>query len=178
MSNILIEKAAEFLDKNKLAESKTERYHSAEKDKWSTNDLSRYDKGDKVYAHSEALKRPDLTSQNISSILLRNKDSDVRMKALEHPNASERDIKNALDSLHTHGISYHLATHANNLKNHKNAPKEHPVYAKIDSINAEHDKQSEKIRNAPKATELTLGSGREVQKDYDERYKKSRDAWK
>ena len=178
MSNFLIEKTVEYLNKKRLSESNSENYRSADKDKWSTEDLSKYNKGDRIYAHSEALKRPDLTSQHISSILLRNKDSDVRMNALEHPKASERDIKNALDSLNTHGISYHLVTHANNLKNHKNAPKEHPVYAKIDSINAQRDKESEKMKNAPKATELTLGSGREVQKDYDERYKKNRDSWK
>lgn len=178
MSNILIERTVEYLNKKRLSESNSENYRSADKDKWSTDNLSKYDKGDRVYAHSEALKRPDLTSQHISNILSRNKDSDVRMKALEHPNASETDIKKALDSLHTSGISYHGVTHANNLKNHKNAPKDHPVYAKIDSINSENDKQSEKQKSLPKARELTLGSGKEVQKDYDERYKKNRDAWK
>lgn len=125
MSNELIEKTAEFLGKNKLAESKTDRYHPSEKDKWSTDDLSRYDKGDRIYAHSEALKRPDITSKNISNILARNKDYDIKRKALEHPNASEHDIKRALDNWEKAGVGAMGGgvEHVKKLINHPNAPK-------------------------------------------------------
>lgn len=145
MSNELIERTVKYLSKNK------DLLESADKGSTSTLDLS---KSKSIYDHNTALKRPDLSSEHIENILNKTKDSGIRQRALEHPNAPSNRIKGALDHFEKNGMSYFQQGHVTALRNHPNAPKGN--YPKIDSMIATNKAR----KPTPSPKEISLGSGK------------------